>query len=261
MINRSASDNSTAIRVILADSRAVYRVGIAQVLACENDIRVVAEVDALANIHRAVERFFNLPQTPGLSRGPIVLIDGDMISGSVDAISTLIRVAPGLKVIAHLNEKIESNTVALYRQGVLGIILRSVAPELLVKCIRKIAAGETWIDNQSINWVLDAYRSQKSGPISSRLQPRLSPKEFAIVISITRGLRNREIASRLGTTEQVIKNHLGKLYDKLGVSDRIELAHYGLRHQSHKKLADGYLRVDTVSVAHIRSTHNGDSNA
>jgi DNA-binding NarL/FixJ family response regulator len=108
---------------------------------------------------------------------------------------------------------------------------------LLVKCVRKIAAGETWIDNQSINWVIEAYRSQATALTSPRTQPRLSPKELAIITCITQGKRNKEIAYQLGTTEQVIKNYLRKVYDKLGVSDRLELALYCLHHQLHKKAA------------------------
>jgi two-component system, NarL family, nitrate/nitrite response regulator NarL len=57
-----------------------------------------------------------------------------------------------------------------------GIIPRSIAPRLLVKCVRKVAAGETWIDNQSVNWVIEAFRSQTNERVKPRTSPRLSPK-------------------------------------------------------------------------------------
>ena len=97
--------------------------------------------------------------------------------------------------------------------------------------MRKIAAGETWIDNQSISWVIEAYRAQAQMLTNPRTQPRLSEKELAIIGCITRGMRNKEIAYQIGTTEQVIKNYLRKVYDKLGVSDRLELALYCLHHE------------------------------
>ncbi len=125
----------------------------------------------------------------------------------------------------------ESNTVELYRRGVRGVVPRSISPDLLIKCVRKIAEGETWIDNQSISWVIEAYRSQASSLTNPRVQPKLSKKELAIISCITRGMRNKEIAYQIGTTEQVIKNYLRKVYDKLGVSDRLELALYCLHHQ------------------------------
>jgi two-component system nitrate/nitrite response regulator NarL len=77
--------------------------------------------------------------------------------------------------------------------------------------------------------VIKAYRSQ------ARTQPFLSPKELAIITCVTQGNRNKEIAYQLGTTEQVIKNYLRKLYDKLGVSDRLELALYCLQRQLYTK--------------------------
>jgi DNA-binding NarL/FixJ family response regulator len=67
------------------------------------------------------------------------------------------------------------------------------------------------------------------------VQPKLSKKELAIISCITRGMRNKEIAYQIGTTEQVIKNYLRKVYDKLGVSDRLELALYCLHHELLKK--------------------------
>ena len=111
----------------------------------------------------------------------------------------------------------------------------SVWPDLLIKCVRKIAEGETWIDNQSISWVIEAYRSQATTLTDPKVQPKLSKKELAIISCITRGMRNKEIAYQIGTTEQVIKNYLRKVYDKLGVSDRLELALYCLHHELLKK--------------------------
>jgi DNA-binding NarL/FixJ family response regulator len=161
----------------------------------------------------------------------VVVLEGSLISGTVDAIPQFVRRAPDAKLIVQVSSSDENNTVELYRRGVRGVVPRSISPELLVKCVRRIAAGETWIDNQSISWVIDAYRSQASSLTNPRTQPRLSEKELAIITCITRGMRNKEIAYQIGTTEQVIKNYLRKIYDKLGVSDRLELALYCLHHQ------------------------------
>ncbi|SFS20645.1 two component transcriptional regulator, LuxR family [Granulicella pectinivorans] len=213
------------IRVILADSQAIYRVGMRKVFAIEDDIRVVAQAESLANLHAALLRYPT----------DVVLLEGQLIAGTTDAIPDLVRAAPDAKLIVQVVETDESNTVDLYRRGVRGVVPRSITPDLLIKCVRKIAAGETWIDNQSISWVIDAYRSQATTLTSPRVQPKLSKKELAIISCITRGMRNKEIAYQIGTTEQVIKNYLRKVYDKLGVSDRLELALYCLHHQLLKK--------------------------
>ena len=180
---------------------------------------MIAQVDTLAGLHDAIQRF----------PADMILLDGKLISGTVDAIPELMRRTPKPKIILQSAQNDESNTVELYRRGVRGIIPRSISPHLLVKCVRKIAAGETWIDNQSVNWVIEGFPFAGCAD-----QPRahLSPKELAIITCITQGMRNKEIAYQLGTTEQVIKNYLRKVYDKLGVSDRLELALYFLHDSS-----------------------------
>ena len=221
------------IRIILADSQAIYRVGIRKIFALEDDLRVVAQADSLENLRGALERY----------PSDVVLLEGSLLTGSSNAISDLLRIAPDAKLIIQAVAAEEGHTVDLYRRGVRGIISRSISPDLLVRCVRRIAAGETWIDNQSVNWVIEAYRAQAAALVSPKSQPRLSPKEMAIITCITQGKRNKEIAFQLGTTEQVIKNYLRKIYDKLGVSDRLELALYCL----HNKIIQGDTDEETVA--------------
>jgi len=216
------------IRIILADSQAIYRVGIRKIFALEDDLRVVAQADSLENLRSAIERY----------PSDVVLLEGALLAGSTNAIPELLRIAPDAKLIIQAVTADESHTVELYRKGVRGIISRSISPDLLVRCVRRIAAGETWIDNQSVNWVIEAYRAQAAALVSPKNQPRLSPKEMAIITCITQGKRNKEIAFQLGTTEQVIKNYLRKIYDKLGVSDRLELALYCLHNKIIQSDAD-----------------------
>jgi DNA-binding NarL/FixJ family response regulator len=209
------------IRVILADSQAIYRVGIRKVFALEDDLRVVAQADSLENLRAAIQRYPT----------DIVLLEGSLLAGTANVIPDLLRLAPDVKLIVQAVATDENQTVEFYRRGVRGIVSRSISPDLLVRCVRRIAAGETWIDNQSVSWVIEAYRAQASAMVNPRIQPKLSPKEMAIITCITQGKRNKEIAFQLGTTEQVIKNYLRKIYDKLGVSDRLELALYCLHNK------------------------------
>lgn len=230
--NGSASGNGT-IRVVLADSQAIYRVGMAKIFAAEPDLRIVAQVEKLQDLHGIA----------GTVAADVLLLEGSLLAGTIDAIPVLVGLMPHLKVIVQTSNAEEAHTVELYRKGVRGIVPRSISPELLVRCIRKIAAGETWIDNQSVNWVIEAYRSQAVALTDPKLQPRLSPKELAIIACITQGKRNKEIAFQLNTTEQVIKNYLRKIYEKLGVSDRLELALYCLHHQLDKRAKEAHTPV------------------
>ena len=138
------STTTPGIRVVLADSQAIYRVGMKKVFALEDDIRVVAQVETLTNLYAALERYPT----------DVVLLEGQLIAGTIDAIPELVRQAPDAKLIVQVTETDEANTVELYRRGVRGVVPRSISPDLLIKCVRKIAEGETWIDNQSISWVI-----------------------------------------------------------------------------------------------------------
>ena len=216
------------IRVVLADSQAIYRVGISKVLALENDIRVVAQADSLEHLRAAIE----------LNPTDVVLVEGELLTSADNSIPELLRIAPDIKLIVQTVAVDKDQTVELYRRGIRGILSRSISPDLLVKCVRCIDAGETWIDNQSTNWVIDSYRAREAALLNPRPQLRISPKETAIITCITQGMRNKEIAFQLGTTEQVIKNYLRKIYDKLGVTDRLELALYCLHNKIIKADAD-----------------------
>jgi DNA-binding NarL/FixJ family response regulator len=221
MVGQADADVAQTIRVILADSQAIYRVGIRKVFGLEDDIRVVAQAESLENLYAALQNFPT----------DVVLLEGRLIAGTVNAIPKMLERSPEMKLIVQVMETDEGNIVELYRRGVRGVVARSITPELLVRCVRKVASGETWIDNKSVSMVIDAYRAQAAALTNPKMQPKLSDKELAIIACITRGMRNKEIAFQIGTSEQVIKNYLRKIYDKLGVSDRLELALYCLHHE------------------------------
>jgi DNA-binding NarL/FixJ family response regulator len=216
------------VRIIVADSEAIFRVGMGKIFALEKDLEVVAQTETLPATLTAVAN------TPA----EIILFEAGLSPNPPEAISDVIRRAePDTKVIIIAHRTGEEETVDYLRRGVRGILTRSVSPDLLVRCVRKVAAGETWLDNQGVNWVIEAYRSQAEQGATPKQQLRLSEKEMLIIGGVTQGLKNKDIAQEVGTTEQVVKNYLRKIYDKLGVSDRLELALYSM----HRRLLDGYV--------------------
>lgn len=221
-------DKPGEISVILADSQAIYHVGISKILALENDICVVAQANSLEQLRVAIERH----------PADVVLVEDELLSDTTSSIPEFLRIAPDLKLIVQTVSPDEGRTVELFRRGIRGIISRAISPDLLVRCVRCIASGETWIDNQAMNWVIEAYRVQEAALLSPPAKLRLSPKQREIITCITQGMRNKEIAFQLGTTEQVIKNYLRKIYDLLGVADRLELALYCLHNKIIKADAD-----------------------
>jgi DNA-binding NarL/FixJ family response regulator len=112
------------------------------------------------------------------------------------------------------------------QQGFRGVVFRSVTGNALVECVRRVAAGDVWLPPQ-----LMQADSPEDDLVGTRVRDRLTPKEMRIVALIVQGCKNREIAMRLKTTEQVIKNYLRSIYDKTGVSDRLELALFTIHHR------------------------------
>lgn len=125
------------------------------------------------------------------------------------------------KVVMLTAELEEDEIVEALRLGVRGVVLKELAPQLLVECIRKVQAGEQWLDKQLSNWALEALlRRESTGRAGSGT---LSPREIEIVRMVVGGLRNRELAERLGVSEGTIKIHLHNIYKKLKVHSRLEL--------------------------------------
>lgn len=208
------------VRVILADTQAIFRAGLRKIFALEDDIRVVGQAETLAQTQSAIARF----------SADVLIFEAALTPNPVEAVADLLRKNPSLRIVVVTPGADEDLTLELFRRGAHGIVSREVEPELLVDCLRKVVAGQTWLDSQGVHWVMEAYRNQNNRPTGSRPKVQLTPKEMLIVSCVTQGMKNKEIALRVGTTEQVVKNYLRKVYDKLGVADRLELALYCLNH-------------------------------
>jgi DNA-binding NarL/FixJ family response regulator len=230
------------VRVIVADTQAIFRAGLRKVFALEDDIRVVGQAETLAQTLSAAAKF----------TADVLIFEAALTPNPVDAVADLLRQNSQLRIVVVTPGADEELTLDLFRRGAHGIVSREVEPELLVECLRKVVAGETWLDSQGVRWVMEAYRNQTNRPAGSRPKVQLTPKETLIVSCVTQGMKNKEIALRVGTTEQVVKNYLRKVYDKLGVADRLELALYCLNHHV----------VDNTKVPPLpASPVNGNANA
>jgi len=217
----SQADEKQFIRLIVADTQAIFRVGIRKVLALEDDVRVVAQAENLGQTLAAVQKF----------PADVLLFESRLTPNPAEAVSEVMKKAPNLRIIVITGDIDEMTTVDYLRRGVKGIINRSISPDLLIRCMRKVHGGEMWLDNQGVNWVIEAYKSQATSLTSPRPKNRLTDKEMLIVSCVAQGMKNKDIAAEIGTTEQVVKNYLRRVYDKLGVSDRLELALYCVHHR------------------------------
>lgn len=217
----STETSGDFIRVILADTQAIFRAGLRKIFALEDDIRVVGQAETLTQTLSAAHKF----------SADILIFEAALAPNPAEAISDLLRQASTLRLVVVTAEPDEELTLELLRRGVHSVISREVEPELLVDCLRKVSEGRPWLDSRGLEWVLQAFRTQGVRPSAGRAKVQLTPKETLIVSCVTQGMKNKEIAVRVGTTEQVVKNYLRKVYDKLGVADRLELALYCLNNR------------------------------
>ena len=199
-------------KVILADSQAIFRAGTAKVLATDDNFRIIAQCSDTERMMHAVTTF------PGS-----IVIFASALKPELARLRVLLETMNSRGIVIAENSE---SPASYLQQGFQGAIFRNTTGSALVECVRRVVSGETW---QPLQGMLAS--DQEEDMVGTRVRDRLTPKEMRIVALIVQGCKNREIAARLKTTEQVIKNYLRSIYDKTGVSDRLELALFTLHHR------------------------------
>jgi DNA-binding NarL/FixJ family response regulator len=213
---RTARPSRNRIRVLVADREGVFRLGLKKLFAVEDDLRVVAEADDAAQLLARTESF----------RPDVIYVQEEILAGSsLNLIAEVHRLAPHCKVVATSSASDEDTVVQHVRSGAAGVIFKSVEPQLFLKCARRVSRGETWVSNRHVSQMakLLTTHSEKVRPVDT-----LTRREKTIISYLMLGWRNREIGTHLAISEQTVKNHLRTVYDKVGVSDRLELVLYAI---------------------------------
>ena len=207
------------IKIILGDGQAIFRAGAARVLAEADDLRIVAHCGHSAELIEALEKH----------AGAVVLLSAVM------AREAKVRAAIGGRRVVLMVEG-ASEVPRDLRERFAGLMSRHVSPAEMVECVRKVGRGE----NCYVAMV--AAGKPKVDDAGARVRDQLTPKELQIVAMVTEGSKNVAIAKRLRTQEQVVKNSLRNIFDKVGVSDRLELALFVIHHAELRDAADAAAR-------------------
>ncbi len=211
--------NEGRIRIAIADDHPIFRDGLRKLLALEEDFEVVAEA-------RDGKEVLDILQK---DEPDVLLLDLKM--PGLDGLATLQRLQAQktkTRVIVLTASEDESEYVQAMKFGTSGIVLKQTATELLIKSIRKVHAGEIWLDSRTTAAVMKQFASPADAAAKDRERSPLSQREREIVVLVAQGFKNKEIAERMFISEQTVKNHLHNIFDKLGVSDRLELALYAI---------------------------------
>ncbi len=224
--------STVPIRVLVADGQPIVVEGLRSVLKQQAAIEVVGEaLDGAEAIEKAVH----------LDPDIIMM---DLRLPRVDGLTVLRSIqtrAPRAKVLLFVTTDSKDDFVDAMKLGCVGILLKDASTALIEKSIHKVYAGEIWLDSMTTAAVIRQFATpgEFPGPHTNgkagRERAHLSQREREIIILIAQGYKNKEIAEKMFITEQTVKNHLHNVFDKLGVSDRLELALYAIHNSLHLK--------------------------
>ena len=209
------------IRILIIDPYPLFRDGVSRILDGEPGFSVAGSAATIAEGRQLVRELlpdvlifeWNLPDGSGLT------LLRDLERDGARARTVLLTTGIGREDMA----------LALMA-GLSGLVLKQSATPLLFKCLRSVIAGEYWLGHDRLPDLVESMR-QFAGMRTSAPRETLTPREIHVIAGVVAGSTNRDISSQLGMSEQTVKNHLSHIFDKVGVSNRLELALFAIHHR------------------------------
>jgi len=231
---RSDRNCKKKIRIFIADREGVFRLGLKRLLEVEDDLRVVGQAEESSEMIRLVQQF----------NPDMLFLQTELASeGAGDVLAQVRLGSPSCRIVITASAMADEEALRYTKAGASGVILKSVDPALFVRCARKVTAGEVWLPKRQVAQMaqmLEASPARVQRPVDT-----LTKREKMIISYLAQGWRNREIGRQLSITEQTVKNHLRAIYDKVGVSDRLELVLYTI----HQRLELPPVNISASSAA------------
>lgn len=206
-------------RIVIADDHPIFRDGLRRLLETEPDLKVIGEACDGAEAVKLVKQLkpdillldLAMPRHPGLE----ALREMSSASNQ-NAVRVIL-----LTAAAEKNQIVEA-----LQLGARGVVLKDSATQLLLKAIHTVMAGEYWVGRESVSNLVQYLRTlvQSSGEEARQKKFGLTPRELEIVSAVVAGYSNKETAEYFKISEDTVKHHLSNIFDKLGVSTRLELA-------------------------------------
>jgi DNA-binding NarL/FixJ family response regulator len=206
----------STIRIFILDDQTIFRESAIAVLGLEKDLRIAGHAGTIAEAKPLLAR----------TKPDILLLDIKLPGQSgLDLLRDVADLSPGCKTIAMSGTEQEEEAVEAMRLGARGFLGKQCSTALFVKCIRKVHAGEIWLNGRMTEAVLAALSGNSTEGHDSG-KSDLSRRELEVIQLVIQGYKNKDIANKLFISEKTVKNHLSAIFNKLGVTDRLELTLY-----------------------------------
>jgi len=209
------------LRILAADNTSMSTQLLVEALAKNAQFHVMEAPPAEAEVLALVRR-----------ERPDVLLIGTRLDHAGQGVFELVRhiraERPGPRVVMLLDNSEPAAVVEAFRAGAHGIFCRTQPLRLLAKCIECVHSGQVWANSTELHFLLEALAQPNQAKLIHLANSPLSTREADVVRCVAEGLTNREIARRLKLTEHTVKNYLFRIFDKLGVSSRVEVVLYAL---------------------------------
>ena len=208
--------SSKPIRIFVVDDHVLYRESLVAVLDAQKDLKVVGQGSTAEDSKARLSD----------SKPDVVLCEVKLPGqGGSDLLRDVPALSPNSRLIAISDTEAKSDVVEAMRQGARGFLAKQCPVELFLKCVRKVHRGEIWLNGSLTEAVLHAFGNQQP---ASKLDGKteLSRREMEVIQLVVQGYKNLDIAQSLFISEKTVKNHLSAVFNKLGVSDRLELTLY-----------------------------------
>jgi two-component system nitrate/nitrite response regulator NarL len=221
MAHITALPNQDRLRVLAADSTSMSTQLLVEALARDPQLHMIESPSNGPSVLQLLKR--EKPQ--------IVVVSsklGETDGGGYELVREIRAQALGTRVIVLLDASERSTVVEAFRAGAQGVFCRTEPFRLLGKCIQCVHQGQVWASSGELRFLLEALSKPALANFQTNGGSLLSAREIDVVRCVAEGLTNREIAQRLKLTEHTVKNYLFRIFDKLGVSSRVEVVLYAL---------------------------------
>jgi two-component system, NarL family, nitrate/nitrite response regulator NarL len=212
------------VRIVIAGDHPIFRYGLLKLIETKPLLRVVGQADYGDDAVTLVRQFEPDLLLSDLGMAPLP---------GPDVLRSISRFSNSTRTILFTGTSDRTQILEALQLGVRGIVLKRSAADILFKCISAVMAGQYWVGRDSIADLVQYLWNQRPSPNRDTRKRNfgLTERELQIVATIASGFTNRDIAKEFSISEQTVKHHLTNIFDKTGVSNRLELALFAINHR------------------------------